>query len=386
MNPEVNAGYKRTEVGVIPEDWNVTTLGSVFNLINGCAFKPAEWKSQGVPIIRIQNLNDPDAKFNYSGVVPDERNSISPGDLLFAWSGTTGSSFGARVWTGPVGVLNQHIFKVIVDNRRLSSTFAFLIFQKIQIEIERQAHGFKTSFVHVKKADLVQVCLPLPSIKEQVAIVAALSDMNALLSKLDALIAKKRDLKQAAMQQLLTGKTRLPGFSGEWEEKRLGDVSPLQRGFDLLTSRLCQGPYPVVYSNGVSSYHDDFMVKGPGVVTGRSGTIGNVHFVEGDFWPHNTSLWVTNFKGNSPKFIFYLLSGLALDRFSTGSGVPTLNRNDVHSHRVLFPQMQAEQTAIAAVLSDMDAELTALEARRDKTRAIKQGMMQELLTGRIRLI
>jgi type I restriction enzyme, S subunit len=128
------------------------------------------------------------------------------------------------------------------------------------------------------------------------------------------------------------------------------------------------------------------MVRGPGVVTGRSGTIGNVHFIEQDFWPHNTTLWVTNFKENDPKFIFYLLTRINLERFSTGSGVPTLNRNDVHGFAVRIPSTFEEQTAIVAVLSDMDAEIASLEERLAKTRAIKQGMMQELLTGKTRLI
>jgi type I restriction enzyme S subunit len=167
---------------------------------------------------------------------------------------------------------------------------------------------------------------------------------------------------------------------------RLGDVCPLQRGFDLPTTQLQSGIYPVVYSNGVLNYHSSSLVKGPGIVTGRSGTIGNVHFIESDFWPHNTSLWVTSFKGNLPKFIYYLLTSVNLNRFSTGSGVPTLNRNDVHAHGASVPPSIEEQTAIAAILSDMDAEIAALEAKLAKARQIKEGMMQELLTGRIRLI
>jgi type I restriction enzyme S subunit len=127
------------------------------------------------------------------------------------------------------------------------------------------------------------------------------------------------------------------------------------------------------------------MVKVPGVVTGRSGTIGNVHFVDEDFWPHNTALWVTDFKSNDPKFVFYFLSNVGLERFGTGSGVPTLNRNDVHEFQVCVPATSSEQTAIAEVLSNMDAEIATLETRLEKTRALKQGMMQELLTGRIRL-
>jgi type I restriction enzyme S subunit len=203
---------------------------------------------------------------------------------------------------------------------------------------------------------------------------------------LEQLIAKKRQIKQGAMQELLIGKRRLPGFCGEWEVKRLDQFAPLQRGFDLPTSQIQRRDYPVVYSNGVQNRHAKFMVKAPGVVTGRSGTIGNVHFVEEDFWPHNTALWVTDFKGNDAKFVYYFLSIVGLEQFGTGSGVPTLNRNDVHAFRVSVPPTSAEQAAIAEALTEMDAELAGLEQRREKARALKQGMMQELLTGKIRLI
>ncbi len=188
------------------------------------------------------------------------------------------------------------------------------------------------------------------------------------------------------MQELLTGKRRLPGFSGEWINKRFGNIAPLQRGFDLPNSRLKQGSYPVVYSNGILNYHSSFQVKAPGVVTGRSGTIGNVIFVEQNYWPHNTTLWVTTFNSNDPKFVFYLIKQIGLDQFASGSGVPTLNRNDVHDFTVLIPESLEEQTTIAAVLSDMDAEIAALEAKLVKARQVKQGMLQELLTGKIRLV
>jgi type I restriction enzyme S subunit len=240
--------------------------------------------------------------------------------------------------------------------------------------------------VHVTNTAFKLAKIPLPPLPEQRAIAAALADADGLIAAVEGMIAKKRDLKQAAMQHLLTGKTRLPGFSGQWEVKRLGDVAPLQRGFDLPTTQLESGPYPVVYSNGILNSHKTFQVRGPGIVTGRSGTIGKVTYVEEDFWPHNTALWVTSFKGNDPKFIFFLYTSLDFERFATGSGVPTLNRNDVHAHRVSVPTDPAEQTAIAEVLSDMDADLAALDAQAAKARAVKQGMMQELLTGRVRLV
>ena len=407
MTAAVRAGYKQTEVGVIPEDWEVSLIGKVFNLINGCAFKPSEWKSQGIPIIRIQNLNDPTALFNYSSVVPDERNAICPGDLLFAWSGTTGSSFGARIWTGPAGVLNQHIFKVIVDHRKLTASFAFLIFQKIQTEIEKQAHGFKTSFVHVKKADLVQVCLPIPPIPEQQAIATALSDVDGLLAKLDDLVAKKRDLKAAVMQQLLTGLTRLPGFSGEWEVKRLGDVAAMGSGGTPTSSVLTyyDGNYPWV------SISD--MTKGGKVISKTDRNLSAVGLANSaaQMFPVGTILYAMYASlgecsiagmplctsqailGIRPQerldanFLYYYLTSLKNSVKSMGQQgtQANLNKGMVQAFQLGLPPIK-EQIAIAAVLSDMDTELTALEARRDKTRELKQGMMQELLTGRIRLV
>ena len=128
-----------TSAGELPADWIVQPLGELMRLLNGRAFRPDEWSDTGAPIIRIQNLNDPDSDFNFFSGVVDERNVVRPGDLLFAWSGTTGSSFGARVWTGPEGVLNQHIFKVLPDPRKLSSAFAYRLLLKAQYSIERQA-------------------------------------------------------------------------------------------------------------------------------------------------------------------------------------------------------------------------------------------------------
>ena len=169
-----------------------------------------------------------------------------------------------------------------------------------------------------------------------------------------------------------------------WTLSPLNEIAPLQRGFDLPTSQIRSGPYPVVYSNGVLEYHDQSMVKSPGVVTGRSGTIGKVHFIEKDYWPHNTSLWVTSFCGNDPKFIYYLYTHINLARLLSGSGVPTLNRNDVHQHKVACPP-PTEQRAIAEVLSDVDGLLAALDALIAKKRVIKKAAMQQLLSGKTRL-
>ena len=131
------------------------------------------------------------------------------------------------------------------------------------------------------------------------------------------------------------------------------------------------------------NYHSEYKAKAPGVVTGRSGTIGEVTYVPQDYWPHNTSLWVTDFKGNHPKFVFYFLQNLRLDRFYAGSGVPTLNRNDVHKKSILIPTLP-EQKRIANILDTAKEEVKFLEQLAEQYRTQKRGLMQKLLTGKWR--
>lgn len=170
-----------------------------------------------------------------------------------------------------------------------------------------------------------------------------------------------------------------------WAIKPIKEIAPLQRGFDLPSKDIVKGQYPVVFSNGIGAHHNMFMAKGPGLITGRSGTIGSLTFIEGDYWPHNTTLWVTDFNGNDPKYIYFLYQTLNWQLYKSGSGVPTLNRNDVHDTKLLLPTDTKEQTAIAEALSDTDSLVSSLEKLIAKKKAIKQGAMQELLTGKKRL-
>ena len=141
---------------------------------------------------------------------------------------------------------------------------------------------------------------------------------------------------------------------------------------------MISGPYPVVMSNGVGGWHSKYAVKGPGVVTGRSGTIGGLQYIEGDFWPHNTSLWVTSFNGNEPKFIYWLYSSLNLERFGSGSGVPTLNRNDVHDQLIGVPCNIAEQRRIGAFFDRLDSLITLHQRKYDKLCVLKKSMLDKM--------
>lgn len=139
--------------------------------------------------------------------------------------------------------------------------------------------------------------------------------------------------------------------------KRLGDLINLKRGYDLPESKRRRGPYPVISSAGISGYHDEYKVEGAGVVTGRYGTLGGMYYVEGKYWPHNTALYVTNFKGNDPKYIYYLLSCLGRIRTSDKSAVPGVNRNELHEMQVPAIDDKERQGQIAAVLSMLDAKI-----------------------------
>ncbi|SRR6266851_567669 len=168
-----------------------------------------------------------------------------------------------------------------------------------------------------------------------------------------------------------------------WQTKKLGDVATLQRGFDLPTQERVSGDVPLVTSSGITDTHNTSAVPGPGVATGRSGSIGNVFFIEDDFWPLNTVLYVKKFHGNDPKFVFHLLKNFDLKRFATGSGVPTLNRNFVHDELVSVPPL-SEQRRIVSLLDEAFAGLATSKANAERNlknaRTVFESHLQSVFT------
>ncbi len=154
-------------------------------------------------------------------------------------------------------------------------------------------------------------------------------------------------------------------MAGEWRDISLGDFLTLQRGFDLPQGDRVDGPYSVIASTGPVGTHKDAMVKGPGVVIGRSGGLGGGQYIREDFWPLNTTLWVKDFKGNEPRFCYYFLKSMDLGRYNAGSGVPTLNRNHIHPLPVRVPPLE-EQKAIAHILGTLDDKIE-LNRKMNKT-------------------
>ncbi|MBB6331116.1 type I restriction enzyme S subunit [Chryseobacterium sediminis] len=182
----------------------------------------------------------------------------------------------------------------------------------------------------------------------------------------------------------LLPKLRFKGFEGSWTSIKIENIAPLQRGFDLPSQNIVNGNIPIVYSNGILKFHNESKCTAPGLITGRSGTIGKFTFLEeGAYWPHNTSLWVTNFFDNDPKFIYYLYHTINIENFSTGSGVPTLNRNNVHNQICNIPPVN-EQKKISSFFTSIDNRISTQKKIIEQLETLIKGVGYKLFNKKIR--
>lgn len=384
---KVPSGCKQTDLGLIPSDWKIVKVEHVCRLVNGRGFKPHEWRERGLPIIRIQNLNG-STEFNFYDGFYDKKIEVEPGQLLFAWSGSRGTSFGPHIWQGPLGLLNYHTWKVVVDEAAVSPKFFAHALKGLTEFIEGQAHG-ASALVHVQKWQMEGFELALPqSVREQEAIAEALSDVDALIESMETLIAKKRAIKQGTMQDLLSGKKRLPGHVESWKLKNLGDLCMLKSGEGITSASIDQySPYPCYGGNGLRGYTRTYTHDGRYALIGRVGALcGNVNLVTGRFFASEHAIVATPDGDTSVDWLALLLERMKLNRFSEASAQPVLTVTKLEKLEVFAPVSEDEQADIAQVVKGMTEEIDALQAKAEKARQIKQGMMQELLTGRIRLV
>lgn len=401
----VPPGYKKTEVGVIPGDWRVLPMraclrGSPEYGINA----PAVTFDDSLPTyLRITDISE-DGRFQPSPRVSVKHpNAVAfylhEGELVFARTGASvGKSYLYDPNDGPL-VFAGFLIRVAPDPAVLVPAFLSYYVQSKPYWDWVGTMSIRSGQPGINGHEYGTLRLPLPEPKEQCAIAEALSDVDGLIAALDKLIAKKRAIKQAAMQHLLTGKTRLPGFSGEWETKRLGTVMKFQVGFPfssvffneeeqgirLVKNRDLKSDDQIFHYNG--KYDPAFLVSDGDVLVGMDGDFLPCLWAKGPALLNQRVGRIVSLSGLNRAFAFYyLLEPLKeIEAATSSTTVKHLSHGDIEDIEKPLPT-EAEQTAIATVLSDMDAEIADLEARRDKTRAIKRGMMQQLLTGRVRLI
>jgi type I restriction enzyme S subunit len=411
----VPPGCKQTEVGVIPEDWNVCKINELGEVKRGAGSQYIKYagESIGVRLIRINDFFEDNPVF----VQPAKevmRFCIDKEDILFAG---TGNSAGASYipkdeWIGLPHSYNAP--RIRVNNKGYKPYLLYCLQSDYLFKQQKALFvGAAQPFLDTKAIRSFDIALP-STINEQRAIATALSDVDALLIKLDQLIAKKRDLKQATMQQLLTGRTRLPGFSGKWDKAQLKSfIRSHNSGIYKKSEKYGQGCniigvsdlYGINCVDGQSFSHvpltaserakhtletGDLLYGESSLV--REGIARTVYVTEkgaGTAFAWHTRRYNIDQSSLLSPFLYYYLQGQRARKHMMDQSIQTaitgINTTAYFECPILVPSL-AEQTAIATILSDMDAEIAALEARRDKTRALKQGMMQELLTGRIRLV
>ncbi|HPH02550.1 MAG TPA: restriction endonuclease subunit S [Spirochaetota bacterium] len=424
---DVKPGYKQTEVGVIPEDWEAVPIESLTppNRKNGIVdgpfgsnLKTIHYRTSGIPIITSGYVTDGMFRADHylyvdrSKFLEEKRSSVHPGDIVMAKIGERCGASAILPATHETGILSGNALKITVDEARHSTSYVWQVLWGFHVSGKLEVLRTVGAQPALSIANLKRFKIPVPSTNaEQRAIAAALGDVDALLAGLDRLIAKKRDLKQAAMQQLLTGQTRLPGFSGEWDTLPACDIGVFKggSGFPLMAQGETNGEYPFfkvsdmnnegneIFMTIANHYISDQARKRLGATAFPAESIvfakvGAAVFLERkkilkqpSCIDNNMAAFVLDRDRVDVRFVHFLLLSTKLSDLVATTALPALNAKQLGEMALSVPPL-TEQAAIATVLSDMDAELMALEARRDKTRDLKQGMMQELLTGRTRLV
>lgn len=421
-------GYKQTEVGVIPEDWEVDSLINFWNVMD-CKHVTAHFVANGFPIASIMEVQSRFVDLNnakqttqqfYSLLIEGGRRP-NVGDLILSRNATVGEVAQVAEWH-PLFAMGQDVCLLRKKSLEFSTNYLQAVFHSSIIRSQLLDLMVGSTFKRANVQQIKSFIVPMPSPAEQEAIAEALSDADALIESLEQLIAKKRQIKQGAMQELLTGKRRLPGFSGEWKVKLLDDLFDFSGGLSASRDQLSMEGYCYLHYGDIHTSKKNFIdvrseqqdipklnISLKKVASTSLLNDGDVVFVDASEDDEGTSRHIVVFNKDKIPFISGLHTIVAkskkneLDKqylrycfqtddvkkqfyfFAVGTKVSGISKTNIVKITLPVPSL-SEQAAIAAILSDMDSEITAMEEKLAKARQIKQGMMQELLTGKIRLI
>lgn len=382
MSMQAQRTFKPSEIGLIPADWDVARIVEVASITTGSRNTQDRVTTGAYPFFvrsqQVERINS----YSFDGeAVLTAGDGVGTGKVFHYINGKF--DFHQRVYciSGFSDRLTGYFFYIYFSNR---------FFDRIM------SMTAKSSVDSVRREMIADMWIPLPPADEQHAISTALRDTDGWVRVLDDLIAKKRDLKRASMQQLLTGKARLSGFDGEWITKTLQDTMDC---FDNLRVPLSEtqrdkmkGDYPYCGANGVVDYVNDCVIDDDIILIAEDGGYFDeyeyrpiAYRMVGKCWVNNHAHILKTKDGFDQGYFFYSLVHKNILKFLASGTRAKLNKSEMWKIEITLPVDLKEQTAIATILSDMDAEIAALEGQRDKAIDLKQGMMQELLTGRIRL-
>ena len=407
---QIPTGFRNTELGLLPTEWAVRSLGELGQSLIGLTYHPQDIDPSGVLVLRSSNIGNNSLQFGddvYVKTNIPDRIVARRDDLLICVRN------GSRPLIGKCALIDERAVGMTFGAfmsvfRSDDNRFIFHCFQSDIVKRQINEH-LGATINQITNKSLNSFRIPYPGELERKAIAEALSDVDALLDALDTLIAKKRHTKLAAMNELLGGSTRLPGFTGKWQTKAIWELvdmdpqnlpsnTPPDYVFNYISLEQVDAGSLISYSSldfGTAPSRARRVLRCGDVLMSTVRPNLKGHLLYNEQVPNavcSTGFAVLRAKDGlcDPGFLFAQLMGPAIaeqvDRALVGSNYPALNSGDVELMIIPCPPSVQEQRAIANVLSDMDAEIAALEQRREKSRAIKQGMMQELLTGRTRLI
>jgi len=421
-NTAIKKGYKQTELGVMPDDWDIAVFENIADKskkwsITGGPFgsnlKASDYTDDGVQIIQLQNIGDGYFIDDYQIFTSKEKANelvscnIYPNEIILSKMGDPVARACFMPDKAKRYLMASDGIRLVVDEKEFSKKFIHEYINSIYFRKRAFEISTGTTRLRIGLPDLKSLLVIKPPKSEQTAIAKVLSDTDALIEHLGKLIAKKKAIKQGTMQQLLTGKKRLPGFSGEWEVKKLGKIAMITRGasprpidsplwFDekskigwVRISDVTKSTKLLKYTTQKLSElgikHSRFVGKG-NLIMSICATVGRPILTEIDVCIHDGFVVLADLKIEK-EYLYYYLSFIEDDWSRNGQTGSQMNLNTglINSTQINFPKTEPEQTAIATILSDMDAEIESLEEKRDKYTMLKQGMMQQLLTGKIRI-
>lgn len=380
----VEAKFKNTDVGLIPQDWTVEKLGELTSLMTNGFVGTAKihYTESDTGVTYVQGFNVLENSFDYTGIKKVNlrfhkahlRSELKYKDLLTIQTGDVGlTAFVPKELEGA----NCHALIISrFKPQNIESKFVSFYLNSKSGRLRLKDIETGTTMKHINVGDFQNFQIPLPTLQEQQAISEVLSDTDTWIDCLEKLIAKKQFIKQGTMQQLLTPKE-------DWEIKKLGEILTFGSGKDY--KHLKKGNIPVYGTGGLMTFVDSYLYDGDSVGIGRKGTIDKPVFLNGRFWTVDTLFYTYDFIECLPKYIYYQFQQIRWKDYNEASGVPSLNKNTLEQIEIRLPNLTG-QTHIATILSDMDNEIESLKQKLIKAKQIKQGLMQELLTGKIRLV
>ena len=394
----VEKKYKDTSIGKLPSEWKCEELREHLQLLtdydaNGSFADMANnvntrWGFGYAWYVRATDLEQK-SSLNMVRYADENtydflsKSSLNGGEVLLAKRGEIGKVYFFQMKT-KYATLGPNLYLLKLKNT-ITPKFVYEYFCSEIGQEKLRGINASTSLGAIYKEDVKSLLIPVPSINEQKAIVEVLSSIDKLIFSLEKLIEKKKANKQGVMQKLLTGKTRLSGFSDDWKKLKLGDILSVGHGQNQKRIENENGKYKILATGGCIGYTDEFLWNKPSVLIGRKGTIDKPQYVDEPFWTIDTLFYTKIKEGYNARCLFYYMQMIDWMNYNEASGVPSLSAKIIEKIEICIPKYD-EQCEIAKTIDSMDSEIVTLESKLSKYCQIKQGMMQELLTGRIRLL